>query len=58
MPQFSTGGVKVNFLTGEEGNQRDCGAYGAANCERLVELKNMCGPTNLFRVNQNIKPNA
>jgi len=58
MPQFSTGGVKANFLTEEEWYQRDCAAWGAANCERLVELKDKYDPTNLFRVNQNTKPNA
>jgi hypothetical protein len=56
MQQFSTGGVNVNFLTGEEGNQRVHAAYGAANYKRLVELKNKYDPQNMFRVNQNIKP--
>ncbi len=58
MQQFSTGGVNVNFLTGEEGNQRVRAAYGAANYERLVELKNKYDPQNMFRLNQNIKPTA
>ena len=58
MPQFSKGGVNVNFLTGEEGKQRVRAAYGAANYEGLVEPKNKYDPTDLFRVNQNTKPNA
>jgi len=36
MQQFSTGGVNVNFLTGEEGDERVRAAYGAANYKRLV----------------------
>lgn len=58
MQQFSTGGVNVNFLTGEEGNQRVRAAYGAANYERLVELKNKYDPQNMFRLNQNIPPSV
>ncbi len=58
MQQFSTGGVNVNFLTGEEGNQRVRAAYGSANYERLVELKNKYDPQNMFRLNQNIPPSV
>ena len=57
MPQFSKGGVNVNFLTGEEGEERVHAAYGAANYKRLVELKNKYDPQNIFRLNQNIPPN-
>jgi FAD/FMN-containing dehydrogenase len=32
-------------------------AYGK-NYERLAAIKNMYDPTNLFRLNQNIKPTA
>ena len=56
MQQFSTGGVNVNFLTEEEGDARVRAAYGDANFDRLVELKDKWDPENLFRVNQNIKP--
>ncbi|MEX2551563.1 MAG: FAD-binding oxidoreductase [Actinomycetota bacterium] len=52
---FSTGGVYVNFL-GDEGEDRVREAYGPAKYERLVALKNKYDPTNLFRLNQNIKP--
>jgi len=58
MEQFSTGGVNVNFLTGEEGGERVRAAYGVANYERLVELKNKYDPQNMFRLNQNIPPSV
>jgi FAD/FMN-containing dehydrogenase len=51
---FSTGGVYVNHLDAEEAT-RVRAAYGS-NYERLVALKNTYDPTNLFRLNQNIKP--
>jgi FAD/FMN-containing dehydrogenase len=51
---FATGGVYVNFLTQEEGD-RIRAAYGP-NYDRLVRLKNRYDPTNLFRMNQNIRP--
>ena len=54
--QFATGGVYVNFLTQEEGD-RVRAAYGS-NYDRLAQLKNRYDPTNLFRVNQNIRPAA
>jgi hypothetical protein len=52
---FSSGGVYVNFLSQDEGEDRVRSAYGT-NYERLVALKNKYDPTNLFRMNQNIKP--
>jgi len=33
-------------------------SYGAANYERLTTLKAKYDPTNLFRLNQNIKPSG
>jgi len=53
---FMTGGVYVNFLS-EEGEGRVKAAYGA-NWGRLVALKNKYDPTNLFHLNQNIKPSV
>jgi FAD/FMN-containing dehydrogenase len=57
MQPVSTGQVYLNFL-GDEGAARVKAAYGAARYERLVALKNKYDPTNLFRLNQNIKPFA
>jgi FAD/FMN-containing dehydrogenase len=51
---YSAGGAYVNFLM-EEGQDRIRATYGD-NYERLVRIKNKYDPTNLFRVNQNIKP--
>jgi FAD/FMN-containing dehydrogenase len=56
MRQFSTGGVYVNFMTEDEGEDRTRAAYGATKYDQLVALKNKYDPTNLFRLNQNIKP--
>jgi hypothetical protein len=47
--------VYVNFLM-EEGDDRVRQAYGAEKFERLKALKRTYDPTNLFRLNQNIKP--
>jgi FAD/FMN-containing dehydrogenase len=54
---FSAGGVYVNFL-GSEGEDRVRAAYGPDKYRRLVELKDRFDPTNLFRLNQNIRPAA
>jgi FAD/FMN-containing dehydrogenase len=56
--RFSTGGVYVNFLIEEEGDQRVHAAYGAANYERLVNLKDKFDPQNMFPLNQNIPPSV
>lgn len=58
MQPFSSGGVYVNYLgqTSDEGDERVKAAYGPAKYERLVAIKNKYDPTNLFRLNQNIKP--
>ncbi|MCB0239957.1 MAG: BBE domain-containing protein, partial [Anaerolineae bacterium] len=44
----------VNFLM-DEGEDPVRATYGE-NYARLVTLKNKYDPTNLFRLNQNIKP--
>ena len=51
---YATGAVYVNHLDAEEAT-RIRAAYGG-HYERLVALKNKYDPTNLFRMNQNIKP--
>ncbi len=60
MEPYSSGGVYVNYLGQEadEGPERVKAAYGADKYERLVALKNKYDPTNLFRLNQNIKPTS
>jgi FAD/FMN-containing dehydrogenase len=51
---FASGGVYVNFLTADEG-VRVRNAYGP-NYDRLAQVKGKYDPENLFRMNQNIKP--
>jgi FAD/FMN-containing dehydrogenase len=53
---YSMGGAYLNFMM-EEGQERIKATYGD-NYERLVAVKTQYDPTNLFRVNQNIKPEA
>lgn len=55
---FSGGGTYVNFLSEGEGQERVRAAYGSQKYKRLVALKNKYDPANLFRMNQNIKPDA
>ena len=58
MKRFSSGSLYLNFPgQGEEGEDLVRSAYGA-NYQRLVALKNKYDPTNLFRLNQNIRPSA
>ena len=58
MQPHSTGSVYVNYLGREadEGADRVKAAYGPEKYQRLVALKNKYDPTNLFRLNQNIRP--
>jgi hypothetical protein len=56
MQPFVGKGVYVSNLGEEEGN-RVKEAYGE-HYERLVALKDRYDPTNLFRLNQNVKPTA
>jgi FAD/FMN-containing dehydrogenase len=46
----------VNFMM-DEGPERIRATY-CDNFEKLVTIKNEYDPTNLFRVNQNIRPPA
>jgi FAD/FMN-containing dehydrogenase len=53
---YAGGGAYVNFPgSGEEGESQARAAYGG-NYERLVAIKTHYDPTNLFRMNVNIKP--
>lgn len=51
---FATGSPYLNFMASEGADQVRA-AYGG-NYQKLVELKRKYDPTNLFRLNQNIKP--
>ncbi|TPK88346.1 FAD-binding oxidoreductase [Mesorhizobium sp. B2-4-17] len=53
-PHNGEGGY-VNFMMDDEGEQRLRASYGA-NYERLSQVKRTYDPSNVFRVNQNIKP--
>ncbi len=51
---YSAGGAYVNFMM-DEGQERVQASF-RENYDRLVAIKNKYDPTNLFRVNQNIRP--
>ena len=55
--RFSTGGTYINFLTGDEGDERTRAAY-RDNYSRLAEIKARWDPGNVFRVNKNIRPQS
>jgi len=52
-----TDGFYVNELANDDPERRIRQNYGA-NYDRLVKLKNQYDPTNLFRLNANVKPTA
>ncbi|EMP4395804.1 FAD-binding oxidoreductase [Vibrio parahaemolyticus] len=51
---YASGGAYINFLTQDEA-ERTKSAYGPTYA-RLQQIKKKYDPTNLFRMNQNIKP--
>jgi FAD/FMN-containing dehydrogenase len=53
----TTAGVYLNY-TSDVGEDRVRAAYGDEKYERLVALKDDYDPTNLFQLNQNIRPSA
>jgi FAD/FMN-containing dehydrogenase len=55
MAPYTTNGVYLNF-TSDEGEDRVRSAYGPERYARLVALKDKYDPTNLFHLNQNIRP--
>jgi FAD/FMN-containing dehydrogenase len=54
---YSTGGNYVNFQTADEADERTAESY-RSNLDRLAAAKARYDPTNLFRVNRNIRPQA
>lgn len=55
MKPYSTGAVYLNFI-GDEGQDRVIAGFGKENYERLATIKATYDPTNVFHLNQNIKP--
>ena len=52
-----TNGFYINNMMGDEGDKKIRANFGE-NYDRLVQLKNKYDPTNLFRLNANVKPTA
>jgi FAD/FMN-containing dehydrogenase len=50
-------GAYVNFL-GDDGTERVRAAYPGCTWERLAAIKRRYDPGNLFRLNQNVPPEA
>jgi FAD/FMN-containing dehydrogenase len=57
MKPHTTAGVYLNF-TSDEGEERVRNTYGPERYARLVALKDKYDPTNLFHLNQNIRPSG
>jgi FAD/FMN-containing dehydrogenase len=55
---FASGAVYVNHLDAEEGTRIRAAYNSSASYQRLVALKHRYDPANLFRLNQNIRPNG
>ena len=57
MRASGSGGTYLNFVgAGEDSEEMMRASYGDENYQRLVEIKTQYDPTNLFRLNQNIRP--
>lgn len=54
LKRYSTGGNYVNFQTADEADERTVESY-RGNYARLAEVKAKYDPSNLFRVNRNIR---
>ncbi len=55
---FSTGGYYVNFISGDEGDERMRAAYGDEIYKRLIDVKVRWDPRNVFHLNHNIDPST
>jgi FAD/FMN-containing dehydrogenase len=53
---YATGGAYINFMTADETDR--VGAAFGVNYDRLAKVKKKYDPDNLFRMNQNIAPQA
>jgi FAD/FMN-containing dehydrogenase len=58
MQRFSNGGVYLNFPGFGEGGAILWRASHGPNYERLAAVKGTYDPDNLFRVNQNVRPQS
>jgi FAD/FMN-containing dehydrogenase len=57
MRQDGKGSIYLNFVgSGDDTEATLRASYGDANYERLVAIKSKYDPTNMFRLNQNIRP--
>jgi FAD/FMN-containing dehydrogenase len=52
---LASGDVYLNFI-GEEGEDRIVAGFGEENYKRLVQIKSLYDPDNVFHLNHNIKP--
>jgi FAD/FMN-containing dehydrogenase len=57
MKPFATGGIYLTYI-GDEGEERIRDAYGPEKYARLVAIKDRYDPTNMFHLNQNIRPST
>ena len=55
MEPFARPGVSLNF-TSDQTQDKVRASFGGEKYERLVALKDKYDPTNLFRLNQNVRP--
>jgi hypothetical protein len=56
MAPFATGGVYVNFMSADEGDERVRAAYGEEFYQRLARTKAAWDPENVFHLNKTIDP--
>ncbi len=56
LKSFGTGRVYVNYIGAGESPERVRSSFSPAKFTRLATIKKRYDPTNLFRVNQNIRP--
>jgi FAD/FMN-containing dehydrogenase len=55
MQFYSGGGTYTNFMS-EDDQARVVDSYGTEQYRRLADLKRSYDPTNVFHLNQNIRP--